>query len=71
MRESKQHPHAATARIGPTADKVRAMREDLGLTQQQAADVVHVDARTWRKWELAEREMHPAFFELFRIKTGA
>lgn len=55
----------------PTNDEVRAMREALGLTQDQAGALVHVSGRTWRKWELAEREMHPAFFELFLIKTGA
>ena len=55
----------------PNAEAVRAAREALGFTQEQAAAVVHVDARTWRKWELREREMHPAFFELFVIKTGS
>lgn len=58
------------SRRAPDADTVRAARESLGLTQEQAAAVVYVDARTWRKWELREREMHPAFFELFCLKQG-
>lgn len=54
----------------PTGEKLRAIRERLGYTQEQAGAVVYVSDRTWRKWELAEREMHPAFFELFLLKTG-
>lgn len=60
----------AETRRAPTLDEVRAARAALGLTQNQAAALVHVDERTWRKWELGERAMHPAFFELFMIKTG-
>lgn len=33
------------------ADQIRAHRLRLGLTQGQAARLVGVDARTWRRWE--------------------
>ena len=56
--------------LPPSGDELCAIREALGLTQTQAGAVVHVSDRTWRKWELAEREMHPAFYELFLLKTG-
>lgn len=31
---------------------VRDMREDAGLTQAQAADIVCVSPRTWQRWEM-------------------
>jgi len=54
----------------PTPAAIRAAREAAGLTQAQAAFRVHVDARSWRKWENGERAMHNAFWELFQLKTG-
>ena len=54
----------------PTPAAIRAAREAAGLTQPQAAALVHTDTRSWRRWELGERAMHPAFWELFRLKTG-
>lgn len=54
----------------PSPKQVHAVRYALGLTQEQAAQVVYMDARTWRKWELGERAMLAAVFELFLIKTG-
>jgi len=55
----------------PDADTLRALREQLGMTQAQAAEVMRVNLRTWQKWELGERTMSAALFELFLIKTGA
>ncbi|RBH90728.1 XRE family transcriptional regulator [Xanthomonas oryzae pv. oryzae] len=42
-----------------------------GLTQTEAAALVHSNIRSWQKWELGERRMHPAFWELFRLKLAA
>lgn len=55
----------------PTPAEVRAARDAAGLTQAQAAAVVHADLRSWQKWEGGERTMHVAFWELFLIKTKA
>lgn len=54
----------------PTAAQIRAAREAAGLTQAQAAALIHTDARSWRRYE-AGREMHPAFWELFLRKAAA
>lgn len=54
----------------PTPAQLRAARERAGLTQTQAGAVVHVTLRAWQLWEAGQREMHPAFWELFQIKTG-
>lgn len=59
----------------PTAAEVRAAREAAGLTQAQAAALVHASVRNWQQWEQKEganvRSMHPGLWELFRIKTTA
>ncbi|WP_423396037.1 helix-turn-helix domain-containing protein [Burkholderia sp. LMG 21824] len=57
--------------VVPTPADVRAAREHAGLSQTEAGALVHVNVRSWQKWELGERAMHAAFFELFLIKTGA
>lgn len=57
----------------PSPEDVRAAREAAGLTQTQAAALVHASTRNWQQWEQAEganvRRMHPGLWELFRIKT--
>ena len=57
----------------PTPAQVREAREAAGLTQQQAADLIYSKLRTWQNWENEDatdgRRMHPAFFELFLIKS--
>ena len=40
-----------------TPASIRETRTGLGLTQGTAARLVGVDGRTWRRWELGEREM--------------
>lgn len=59
----------------PTPAQIRASRESLQLTQADAAEIVHSGVRSWQQWEAEvgtadHRRMHPAFWELFRIKTG-
>lgn len=54
----------------PTADEIKQARKTARLTQKQAAEKIHVNLITWQRYELGTREMHPAFFELFKIKTG-
>ena len=58
----------------PTPAEVRAAREAAGLTQTQAAALVHASTRNWQQWEQSEgassaRRMHPGLWELFRIKA--
>lgn len=54
----------------PTAEQVRAARLDAGHTTEQAARLVHMDARSWRYYETGGRTMHPAMWELYRIKCA-
>lgn len=73
--------HQALAAMGPLAyndrmtytppkpEDVKHARELATHSQAQAAALVHVDMRTWRRWELGERAMPGAAWELYRIKT--
>lgn len=59
----------------PAPAEVRAARERAGLTQTEAARLVHTSLRSWQQWEAeagttGHRSMHPAFWELFQIKTA-
>lgn len=58
----------------PSPQQVRQAREAAGLTQDQAAALVYSTGRNWRMWEAegvaSARKMHPAIFELFRLKAG-
>jgi len=53
----------------PTPDAIRAARAATGLTQTQAAALIYCTLRGWQDWEAGKRAMHPAFFELFLLKT--
>lgn len=54
---------------GPTAEVIKNIRDEAGLTQKQASELLYVDIRTWQKWEYGERTMSPANFELFLRKA--
>lgn len=59
----------------PAPDEVRAARDAAGLTQTQAATLVHGTLRAWQGWEAPEgepsaRRMHPGLWELFLLKTA-
>jgi putative transcriptional regulator len=54
----------------PTPEEILHARETAGLTQTQAAELIYKGLRTWQQWERGDRDMDPALFELFQIKTG-
>jgi DNA (cytosine-5)-methyltransferase 1 len=58
---------------GPSANpapaSIRSAREAAGLTQTQAAELVHGSLRTWQQWEAGDRRMHGGLWELFRLKA--
>lgn len=53
----------------PTPAEIRAARVAAGLTQTEAGAVIYCAMRTWQDWELGNRRMHPAFWELWKMKT--
>jgi hypothetical protein len=54
----------------PTKEELKESRHLAGLSQEAAADVVYYSTIAWKKCEAGDRRMHPATFELFRLKTG-
>lgn len=55
----------------PTPDAILAARKAAGLSQAQAAAIVHRPSyRTWQEWERGRAKMPPDAWELFLLKTG-
>lgn len=55
----------------PTPAEIKGFRKLAGLTQQQAAEVVHrADGARWREWEGGKYSIDLAVWELFLVKTG-
>lgn len=69
------HPNRSQANRGvagnPKPAEILRAREDAGLTQQQAADLLFSSWRTWQNWEAGERRMPPSAWELFNAKINA
>jgi len=61
---------------GPLPKEVIALREEIqarkgmGVTaaQDHCAGTTYTTRRGWQCWERGERKMHPAFWELAKIK---
>ncbi len=53
----------------PSPLEIKAARESAELTQTAAASLLHTTCRTWQQWEAGDRRMHPAFWELFQLKS--
>lgn len=55
----------------PQPEEIRSVRERAGLTQRQAGALVYASERAWQEYEGGRRRMHPAIFELLRIKLAS
>lgn len=53
-----------------TPREVKAARLAAGLTQAQAAEVIHKRILAWQRYESGDRSMDCALYELFLLKTG-
>lgn len=53
----------------PTPSEIVALRKSSGITQTEAANLVYSKLRTWQGYEWGENDMHPAMWELFKIKV--
>lgn len=54
----------------PAPADIRAARAAAGLTQTEAARLIHSTLRAWQEWEAGNRQMHPGLWELFRLKAA-
>jgi putative transcriptional regulator len=49
-------------------EKLKALRKQHGLSQTEAAALVHVSQRTWARYEAGHKPVPPSVAELFEIK---
>ena len=49
------------------ATELQRIRAKLEITQAEAAKRIGVDERTWRRWELSERQIPPPVAMLMRM----
>ena len=54
----------------PSAEILKANRLFYGLTQREAAQLIHVSTKTWSQYEQDRRKIHEGFYELFIIKAS-
>jgi len=67
------HPNRSrrsNSAANPTPDQIRKARADAGLTQTEAAELIYCTINGWQRWEAGSRRMHPAFWELFLIRSA-
>jgi putative transcriptional regulator len=51
-------------------EKLKALRKQHGLSQTEAAALVHVSQRTWARYEAGHKPVPPCVLELFAIKVA-
>ncbi|MFD1261717.1 hypothetical protein [Entomomonas asaccharolytica] len=56
-------------KYSPTPEEIIAFRESVGLTSQQASDLVYISLNTWMKWETGTGKMSLATWELLQLKV--
>lgn len=54
----------------PTKTQIQLARHMANLTQTEAAALLYTTCRVWQQWEAGDRRMHPAFWELFKLKCS-
>jgi hypothetical protein len=53
----------------PEPKQIKMLRLKFGLTQTEAASIVHKNLVSWQRYEWGTREIDLATWELFQIKT--
>jgi len=64
----------------PKPEEIKAARIEAGLSQAAAGELIYINQQAWNQYETdvgsttsggnsKHRRMHPAFWELFRIKV--
>ena len=53
----------------PTPKEILKAREEIGLTQTEAAERIWMSLRAWQEWEGGRRTMLPIVFWAFKQKT--
>ena len=56
--------------MSPEPTELKRARLRAGMTQTQAAEVIYSSRRAWQDWEAGLHPMHPALWELFKLKVS-
>lgn len=67
----KELDHPGQTFATPTPAEIKALRATTNLSQTEFGWLVHTSLRGVAGWELGERKMHPAFWELANRKVAA
>lgn len=54
----------------PKPAEIRYVRDFIGLTQTEAAEMIGTTLRTWQNWEGGKHRMFCGLWELFLVKSG-
>lgn len=54
----------------PKPAEIRALRDRAGLTQTEFGELIHATLRSVQMYEAGDRRMHPAIWELARLKVA-
>ena len=52
----------------PSPELIKSKRNEVGLTQTQAAKLVYRTVQNWQQWESGTRKIDLAAWELFNLK---
>ena len=52
----------------PEPKQLKDLRDSVNFTPKQAGDLLHVNARTFQRWEKGQGKMRLAYWELFEVK---
>lgn len=58
------------AKLTPKPHEIQAAQKASGLDDKACADLLYTSVGKWVDWRSGYVRMHPAFWQLFRIKTG-
>ena len=66
------HPNRGrrTAASNPLPFEIEASRMRVGLKMAEAAALVYASGLAWEYWESGKARMHPAFWELWLLKSA-
>ena len=60
----------ANVKYPEQSKKIKEMRKLVGITAQEASDIVHADLRNWQRWEAGENLIPEAVVDLFCRENG-
>jgi len=52
----------------PSPEQIKQVRKQAGLTQTAAATLIYKKLRAWQQYEVGDRKMDAAYWELFLSK---